>query len=970
MQGLASYTACQPILTTLQTASTIPQQIVLPLPPPGAHAPDNQVDGRAGPLSQPHLASSLDSNTPTDQPLLPPFPTRPQVSHLPTPQRCVFSCPNCPYPPSKRIASVLRGQGVFRDASRGRPLCDGIILRTRPCDEMNLPCPPLYLPHLVPPLTHLCFSPSNLAPYVSGHSESPIQHGAQGSMFPTTHRSFESTRQMITPESSPLVNRGWVLPGAETTTTPTQLRRAAPPQTPPPAFHRHPSSPPSNVSQLSSPFMPKPSPVYLAAPPLPPSHHPSRAATPLHAVVSTPIDPDADAEGSDAEARPAGGEIERIREEQARARATLLEETESRRPEYLRRADRPFNATTELDPVWGIKESPAKGRRIELWGFTETSDESFEDRLMAGGYVGYGSTPGATMPTRPRTPSRAKEWANITTPGPAGSSKAASLKFEDDDEDVALDDRAVKKKRRLAAFRRVTGGANAVVQAAKATLQPVEVEGKGRVLLDLNEEEVPELVEGSVPQSPVGRKRGGKRKRRGGAATGGKSGRGGKGKARKEEAAENAMDLGASNLNWPDEQFPWSLRTQERMEVERMEETERMKSIAHFFDGDSDEDEEEEPPQQVQTTLVPMDLGEADFPEQPVYRGRGKMVPLRQRDLPDAPPHHLFFPSDPADARAALLSKRSVRALAARRRLREMNSDSDDETVCICHGTDDGRELVQCDDCKRWYHLSCIGLKFEDLGEEEDPWYCDLCEDDGLLDSNPSSEPTFVQGDEEDLTPRRMRDPLFFQSDLDASPAGALWRTPSSSTRAPMTPTRSGGTTTEFSTRSSWGSASRHGPTTPPSASQHVRVYSTPGAFETLFQGSSPFDPTTTPSRGIRFPPGVQKESTGAWAAARYGGPFATPTQAGFKHALQRYDRMSGGHFMGMSSASPNSYRSAAYDDTPVDRSVPRPVAAFPPRRQLESPLMGRGVSYRRPPPGPPQSPSLRAAKGKERVEV
>jgi len=105
----------------------------------------------------------------------------------------------------------------------------------------------------------------------------------------------------------------------------------------------------------------------------------------------------------------------------------------------------------------------------------------------------------------------------------------------------------------------------------------------------------------------------------------------------------------------------------------------------------------------------------------------------------------IFIPSDPADARTALLSKRSVHAVAARRRLHmKPFADGDGEDIiCICHGRDDGRELVQCDDCRTWYHLECLGIKeIADLGH---PWYCHNC----VTLRLPISEPTFAPVEEE-----------------------------------------------------------------------------------------------------------------------------------------------------------------------------------------------------------------------------
>lgn len=43
---------------------------------------------------------------------------------------------------------------------------------------------------------------------------------------------------------------------------------------------------------------------------------------------------------------------------------------------------------------------------------------------------------------------------------------------------------------------------------------------------------------------------------------------------------------------------------------------------------------------------------------------------------------------------------------------------------CIKCSDLDNMEMVQCDNCKRWYHFSCVGV---DHSIEERPWECDLC---------------------------------------------------------------------------------------------------------------------------------------------------------------------------------------------------------------------------------------------------
>ena len=91
--------------------------------------------------------------------------------------------------------------------------------------------------------------------------------------------------------------------------------------------------------------------------------------------------------------------MERIRQSAMQDRLAHLREAEKRRPEYLKRAKRTL---LDADPGYleeeearerdralavGIMESPHKGRRLKL--FQETSEESFEESLMAGGYGRY-----------------------------------------------------------------------------------------------------------------------------------------------------------------------------------------------------------------------------------------------------------------------------------------------------------------------------------------------------------------------------------------------------------------------------------------------------------------------------------------------------------------------------------------------------------------------------------------------------
>lgn len=133
----------------------------------------------------------------------------------------------------------------------------------------------------------------------------------------------------------------------------------------------------------------------------------SRSGNPRHtqerptsSISTPPVSPPPSQSDAQVPGRTAGGEMERIRQAMMQDRLAHFQETESRRPDYLKRAKRTLS---EADPTAlaedeqvreqeraaavGIMESPNKGRRLKL--FQETSEESFEESLMAGGYGRY-----------------------------------------------------------------------------------------------------------------------------------------------------------------------------------------------------------------------------------------------------------------------------------------------------------------------------------------------------------------------------------------------------------------------------------------------------------------------------------------------------------------------------------------------------------------------------------------------------
>lgn len=92
----------------------------------------------------------------------------------------------------------------------------------------------------------------------------------------------------------------------------------------------------------------------------------------------------------------AGGEMERLRQVMLENQLAQMREAENRRPDYLKRDKRTGDSTdlealdqseSDRGRMIGIIDSPNKGRRLTL--FQETSEESFEESLMAGGYGRY-----------------------------------------------------------------------------------------------------------------------------------------------------------------------------------------------------------------------------------------------------------------------------------------------------------------------------------------------------------------------------------------------------------------------------------------------------------------------------------------------------------------------------------------------------------------------------------------------------
>ncbi|KAK2462116.1 hypothetical protein APHAL10511_006579 [Amanita phalloides] len=596
-----------------------------------------------------------------------------------------------------------------------------------------------------------------------------------------------------------------------------------------------------------------------------------------------------------------GGEMERLRQAMLENRLAQIKDAEDRRPDYLKREKRAGmnGGNGELDKsnqhendragAIGITDSPSKGRRLTL--FQETSDESFEESLMAGGYGRYRTTEWVRQP----------QPLALATASVTGPSNVVAL-LEQAQEPI-VPEKDLKRRRRLEAFR------GPGVQRSK--LLPVELEGRGRVLVDPACDTKPTTC--SNDPSPSKRRTSGRRKKKSSNL------------AVKEErnSLPSAFERRVQKPNWIDHEFPWRLRTEEMAGVRQVEDDGRLKMIEEFLDRDSDDDE-------LQQEYISDDGLQKDV----TRRTGGKMVPLPakteliKRGLKASSANERkMLPYDPADARTALLAKRSVRSLSYRlqRRGHAVNNDEED-VICICDGANDGRQLVQCDGCDTWYHLQCIGIRnIDELGREEDPWFCHSCTRDELL----SSEPTFVPTDE---APRahRIQDAPFFQpfSPHD-SPSWSFQRVPRTPTRRSSDLEPPG-----LSSGSSWVNSSRHGPSTP----QHpheARVYGYDTAtYDHPFE-ESPFDPASTPSRGIKFGAPFMTPRNTVWST-RPPGLSQTPSKPGGRDLTSsRGGPGSGsdGHQRSGPGFSPFG-RFPSFDESPVRRRQESQLPRYP-----ESPL-------------------------------
>ncbi|KAF8724830.1 hypothetical protein AX14_008578 [Amanita brunnescens Koide BX004] len=813
-------------------------------------------------------------------------------------------------------------------------------------------------------------SPNNFAPYIGPRLQpSPLHHGAFTSVLSSSDSEHSKTISenkasgslMMTPDSSPFSAR-WE----------TRCPTGSPPRMHSPNFRPASSPEPSTSAvKLESPMSDQATPLAPAPSISPPSSHLSspfaprtpvpgrklslrRSASPLVNAVtemkmngsprnqvssrsndidlplSSPLEPAAEIVSTYA-----GGEMERLRQVMLENQLAQMREAENRRPDYLKRDKRAGNDTdfgaldksnqseNDRGRMIGIIDSPNKGRRLTL--FQETSEESFEESLMAGGYGRYRTTEWVRQP----------QPLALTNASVTGPSNVVAL-LEQAQEPLVLE-KELRKRKRLEAFR----GPG----VPRSNLLPVELEGRGRVLIDSARDT------STYNNDTTSKRRGGGRRKK----------KGSKVAVQEEQnSIPSTVKRGTQKPNWLDHEFPWRLRTEEIAGAKKVENEVRLKLIEEFLDRDSDDEDQEEITVNGESHL--------EETQKALARGTGgKMVLLPTKSelkwgglKSGYSSERKMFPCDPADARTALLAKRSVRSLSYRLQRRQVD-DNEEEIVCICNGANDGRQLVQCDGCETWYHLQCIGIKsIDELGREEDPWFCQSCrgrsssaEPRELL----SSEPTFVPTDEE-LRTYRMQDAPFFQpSPSHNSPSWSF-------ERVPKTPThRNSYLEPPELSSGSWVNSSGHGPSTPHHTSHGIRVYShDSSAYNRSFE-ESPFDPTSTPSRGIKFGLPFLTPRNAVWST-RPPGLVQTPskpserdissTRGGLTVLSSGFDgsQRSGGYGFG---------RFPSFDESPIRRS--RSGEEPPLRRYPESPLASRS----HPPILLEESPIVRS-KGKEKL--
>ncbi|KAJ7644421.1 hypothetical protein FB45DRAFT_1021192 [Roridomyces roridus] len=194
--------------------------------------------------------------------------------------------------------------------------------------------------------------------------------------------------------------------------------------------------------------------------------------------------------------------------------------------------------------------------------FQQTSAESFEASLMAGGYGLYKTSewvrqpqftefdPSPFVPPKPHIPKK------VEAPPP-------------------LTEKQRRKKQRLDKFRNRGCG-------SPQRLFVGELKGVGRVIVD---ELPPNGVYTDVTAATAARRPGEERRRRKAAAEFAA-------KERERRERDIKYDEFPTQPNWPDEDFPWRLQEERRIKMEKEDQDLRMRLIEAFFAEDTEDEED------------------------------------------------------------------------------------------------------------------------------------------------------------------------------------------------------------------------------------------------------------------------------------------------------------------------------------------------------------------------------------------
>ncbi|KAG8947128.1 hypothetical protein FRC04_010979 [Tulasnella sp. 424] len=430
--------------------------------------------------------------------------------------------------------------------------------------------------------------------------------------------------------------------------------------------------------------------------------------------------------------------------------------------------------------------------------------------------------------------------------------------------------------------------------------------------------------------------------------------------------ARLSQSLPGQAPGWPDLRFPWSTNEAERRTERQRKRSERLAMVESFLTRESDSDSDSDMPatsisgteEDVTSVRGLWSLSHEDSPQGSIgLRPRlaehfASLFPsaegssATESGLLSATPMPVA-PSDPADARIALASRRDVRSALYFSAKRREEDEADEGVVdCICGEPDDGRAMVRCDGCKTWSHQVCAGINDEnELGE---CWYCAQCARETASTTHEGSAPTLVQGD---ASPERVveraerRTALFMAPTNEDGRASSPMDIPSSPGLAaspwpflPKTPRAKESGSTAFLKTSSHPFESR--------LHQMPHFFPDPDPLE-LGSTSSSMDLLGTPSRGTKYnvafvPTSSPRQSSSSSTFRRtLVGPsvFATPKNTssrkfvGGNNSAETALGSDGGWSVAATlkdqsglPATPRPHYSMGfqYTDTPIQRSLPR----------------------------------------------